>query len=108
MANNNYDVVIVGAGSGGGFLAGQIAPNGSLLSLDAGPSLAGAPNPGKVFFSRRTLATTAATTQREARLVGGVSATNVGAWLRPRTVDRDGFNRASRGSQRTGTSRYRP
>src|SRR5579863_1596636 len=125
--NNTYDVIIVGAGSGGGFLAGQIAQNGSLLILDAGPSFAGAPNPGTGVMSRRVLATqinlgtwipdsktsnhgsvfytypmymdqsnpTAASAQHEAKLVGGGSAINVGAWLRPRAVDWDGFNEAT-------------
>lgn len=124
---NTYDVIIVGAGSGGGFLAGQIAPNCSLLILEAGPSFAGAPNHGTGVLSRRTLATqinlgtwipdskasnhgsvfftypmfmdestpTSSTGQHEARLVGGGSAINVGAWLRPRAVDWDGFNEAT-------------
>ncbi len=124
---NTYDVIIVGAGSGGGFLAGQIAPYCSLLILDAGPSFAGAPNPGTGVLSRRTLSTqinlgtwipdskasnhgsvfytypmymdqsnpTSSTGQHEAKLVGGGSAVNVGAWLRPRAVDWGGFNEAT-------------
>ncbi len=127
---NNYDVIIVGAGSGGGFLAGQIAPNCSLLILEAGPSFAGAPNPGTGVISRRTLATqinlgtwipdskasnhgsvfytypmymdqsnpTSSTGQHEAKLVGGGSAVNVGAWLRPGASDWGGF------SQETGVT----
>jgi choline dehydrogenase-like flavoprotein len=124
---NTYDVIIVGAGSGGGFLAGQIAPNCSLLILDAGPAFAGAANPGTGVLSRRTIATqinlgtwipdskasnhgsvffsypmymdqsnpTSSSSQHEAKLVGGGSAINVGAWLRPRAVDWDGFNQAT-------------
>jgi choline dehydrogenase-like flavoprotein len=124
---NTYDVIIVGAGSGGGFLAGEIAPYCSLLILDAGPSFAGAPNPGTGVLSRRILSTqinlgtwipdskasnhgsvfytypmymdqsnpTSSTGQHEAKLVGGGSAINVGAWLRPRSVDWAGFNEAT-------------
>ncbi|MGA2213996.1 MAG: GMC family oxidoreductase [Bryobacteraceae bacterium] len=124
---NTYDVIIVGAGSGGGFLAGQIAPYCSLLILDAGPSFPGAPNPGTGVLSRRVLSTqinlgtwipdskasihgsvfytypmymdqsnpTSSTGQHEAKLVGGGSAINVGAWLRPRSVDWGGFNEAT-------------
>jgi choline dehydrogenase len=120
---DTYDVIICGAGSGGGFMAGQIAPYGSVLILDAGPSFPEAANPGVGVPSRRTLATQlslgtwipnskasnrgsvffsypmfmdqsnpfARTAQHEARLVGGGSAINVGAWLRPRLVDWDGF-----------------
>jgi choline dehydrogenase-like flavoprotein len=120
---DTYDVIICGAGSGGGFLSGQIAPNASVLILDAGPYFPGDPNPGTGVLNRRILATQVnlgtwlpdskasnhgrlffaypmymdqsnpftATAQREAKLVGGGSAINVGAWLRPRTVDFDGF-----------------
>ncbi len=120
---DTYDVIICGAGSGGGFMAGEIAANGSVLILDAGPYFPEAPNPGVGVPSRRALSTQmnlgtwlpksketnhgdifftypmymdrsnpfASTAQREARLVGGGSAINVGAWLRPRLVDFDGF-----------------
>jgi len=120
---DTYDVIICGAGSGGGFMAGQIAPYGSVLILDAGPSFPEGANPGVGVPSRRKLATQlslgtwipnsktsnrgsvffsypmfmdqsnpfARTAQHEARLVGGGSAINVGAWLRPRLVDWDGF-----------------
>ena len=37
MAEEIYDIIICGAGSGGGFLAGEVAPYGSVLILDAGP-----------------------------------------------------------------------
>jgi choline dehydrogenase len=104
-------------------MAGQIAPNASVLILDAGPHFAEPPNPGTGVLSRRTLSTQMSlgtwipnskasnrgsvffsypmymdqsnpftfTAQHEARLVGGGSAVNVGAWLRPRLVDWDGF-----------------
>jgi choline dehydrogenase-like flavoprotein len=36
---DTYDVIICGAGSGGGFLAGEIAANGSVLILEAGPHI---------------------------------------------------------------------
>ena len=41
-----FDVIIVGAGSGGGFLAGEIASYGSLLILEAGPTTVGVAKPG--------------------------------------------------------------
>jgi choline dehydrogenase-like flavoprotein len=120
---DTYDVIICGAGSGGGFLAGEIAANGSVLILDAGPWFSSAPMPGVGTPERRKIATQmnlgtwlpdskdsphgrlffaypmymdqsnpfATTAQREAKLVGGGSAVNVGAWLRPRLVDWDGF-----------------
>jgi choline dehydrogenase-like flavoprotein len=120
---DTYDVIICGAGSGGGFMAGEIAVNGSVLILDAGPYFPEGANPGTGVPSRRALSTQmnlgtwlpkskesnhgdvfftypmlmdrsnpfAATAQREAKLVGGGSAINVGAWLRPRLVDFDGF-----------------
>jgi choline dehydrogenase-like flavoprotein len=120
---DTYDVIICGAGSGGGFMAGEIAAHGSVLILDAGPSTGGAPNPGVGDPERRKQATQinlgtwlpdskdspagrlffaypmymdqsnpfAATAQREAKIVGGGSAINVGAWLRPRVVDFAGF-----------------
>ncbi len=105
-------------------MAGQIAPNGSVLILDAGPHFAEPANPGTGVLSRRTLSTQmslgtwipsskasnrgsvfysypmymdtsnpfTSTAQHEARIVGGGSAVNVGAWLRPRLVDWDGFS----------------
>jgi choline dehydrogenase-like flavoprotein len=120
---DTYDVIICGAGSAGGFMAGEIAAHGSVLILDAGPFIPGDPNPGVGAPERRKLATQVnlgtwlpadkasnrgdlffaypmymdqsnpflATAQREARLVGGGSAINVGAWLRPRFVDFLGF-----------------
>ncbi len=120
---DTYDVIIVGSGSGGGFLAGEIAQNASVLILEAGPSFAGDPNPGVGSIERRKFATQVnlgkylpsgldstagdafyaysmymdqsnpftASVQREPKLVGGGSAVNVGAWLRPRRVDFDGF-----------------
>jgi choline dehydrogenase len=120
---NTYDVIIVGSGSGGGFLSGQIAPYGSVLIIEAGPGFAGAPNPGTGVLSRREFATQinlgtyipkdltstsgdafyaypmymdqsnpfTASVQREPKVVGGGSFVNVGAWLRPRSVDWTGF-----------------
>ena len=119
-----YDIIICGAGSGGGFLAGEVAPYASVLILDAGPFVAGAPsfgfgsperrkfstqinlgqyqpdtptsNRGSTFFAYPMFMIQAnlinASVQREARLVGGGSAINVGAWVRPRLVDWDGFS----------------
>jgi choline dehydrogenase-like flavoprotein len=117
---DTYDVIICGAGSGGGFIAGEIAANGSVLILDAGNNYYTDPaNPGTGVPSRRALATQmnlgtwlpdskdsphgdiffaypmymdqsnpfSSTAQREARIVGGGSSVNVGAWLRPRAVD---------------------
>jgi choline dehydrogenase-like flavoprotein len=46
MAQQVFDVIIVGAGSGGGFLAGEIASYGSVLILEAGPTTVGTANPG--------------------------------------------------------------
>jgi|GEM_PF-3304022 len=121
---DTYDVIICGSGSGGGFLAGQIAQNASVLIIEAGPYPAGAVNPGVGSPARRTLSTqmnlgtyipnsaasnrgavswsypmymdqsqpSTVTVQREARIVGGGSFINVGAWLRPRLVDWDGFH----------------
>ena len=118
-----FDVIIVGAGSGGGFLAGEIASYGSLLILEAGPTTVGVAKPGfgspetRKFSTQINLGTFQpdnpffnngkaffaipmymiegnqinASTQREPRLVGGGSAVNVGAWVRPRLVDWDGF-----------------
>lgn len=120
---DTYDVIICGAGSGGGFMAGEISAHGSVLILDAGPHFPEEAQPGFGAPERRKLATQinlgtwlpdstesnrgdlfftypmymdqsnpfAATAQREARLVGGGSAINVGAWLRPRLIDFDGF-----------------
>ena len=124
MADQVFDVIIVGSGSGGGFLAGEIASFGSLLILEAGPSTVSTANPG--FGSPLTRQTSTqvnlgwyqpdnvvnpggkgftaypmymieanqinASVQREPRLVGGGSAINVGAWVRPRLVDWDGFS----------------
>ena len=121
---DTYDVIICGAGSGGGFLAGEVAPYGSVLILDAGPYLSETPNPGvgtpqrRAFSTQMNLGTywsdgsnssphskafyaypmymdesapALNTVQREPRLVGGGSHINVGAWVRPRLVDWDGF-----------------
>src|SRR6185503_9990843 len=54
---DTYDVIICGAGSGGGFMAGQIAPNGSVLILDAGPWFSSPPNIGVGSLERRINAT---------------------------------------------------
>lgn len=119
-----YDVIICGAGSGGGFLAGEIAQYGSVLILDAGPFFSEPPNFGvgtpqrRVFSTQINLGTYFSdgsttspnssafyaypmymdasnpalnTVQREPRVVGGGSFVNVGAWVRPRLVDWDGF-----------------
>src|SRR3989441_1724740 len=116
----DYDVIICGAGSGGGFLAGEIAPFASVLILDAGPHVKGTPNPGFGAPDRRKFATqinmgtygpdgvnavnrggaffayplytddsnpASFAVLREARVVGGGSFVNVGAWLRPLAVD---------------------
>jgi len=121
---DTFDVIVCGAGSGGGFLAGEIAAHGSVLILDAGPHIGGAPAYGFGSPERRRLATQinigtyipdgmysvnrgAVTFQyplyaddsnpassvitREARVVGGGSFINVGAWIRPSRVDWDGF-----------------
>src|SRR3954447_1233351 len=120
---DTYDVIIVGAGSGGGFLAGEISPYASVLILDAGPQPGGEPkfgvgsparrkfstqinlgqyqpnNPfdtsGSTFFAYQMYMIEAnqinASVQREARVVGGGSYINCGAWVRPRLVDWDGF-----------------
>lgn len=118
-----YDVIICGAGSGGGFLAGEIAQYGSVLILDAGPFVAATSNPGvgtpesrrystqinlgqylpdtptadagKTFFFYPAFMDQSnplrISPQREARVVGGGSFINCGAWVRPRLVDWDGF-----------------
>src|SRR6185503_15128771 len=111
---DTYDVIICGAGSGGGFLAGEIAANASVLILEAGAHIGGAPNPGVGSPERRKFATqinlgtfipdgmytfgqgavsyqyplfsdasnpTARGITREARVVGGGSFINVGAWI---------------------------
>jgi choline dehydrogenase-like flavoprotein len=121
---DTYDVIICGAGSGGGFLAGEIASHGSVLLLDAGPNIGGAPNIGVGSPERRKFSTqinlgtfipdgmytmntgsdsyqyplysdlsnpNSASITREAKVVGGGSYVNVGAWIRPRKVDWDGF-----------------
>src|SRR6185503_19419627 len=54
---DTYDVIICGAGSGGGFLAGEIAANGSVLILDAGPWFSSDPVPGVGSMERRKLST---------------------------------------------------
>jgi choline dehydrogenase len=117
---DTYDVIICGAGSGGGFLAGEIAAHGSVLILDAGPSTVGTPSPGKgspesrrfstqinlgqfipdgvysintgsTFFAYRSYMDESSPGSfgfsREARVVGGGSHINAGAWVRPRSVD---------------------
>jgi len=119
-----YDVIICGAGAGGGFLAGEIAAKGSVLILDAGPHIKGDVNPGVGSPERRKYSTqitlgnyipdgmyainrgrsffayplyadasnpTSFVVLREARIVGGGSQINVGAWLRPWKIDFDGF-----------------
>lgn len=121
--SDTYDVIICGAGSAGGFMAGEIAAHGSVLILDAGPYFSGEPLHGIGDPERRRLSTQvnlgtwlpadkernhgslffaypmymdqsnpfSATAQREAKIVGGGSSINVGAWLRPRVVDFFGF-----------------
>ncbi len=124
MAAETFDVIICGAGSGGGFLAGEIASKGSLLILDAGPHIGGTPAFGVGSPERRRFSTqitlgmfipdgmysinrgansfqyplyadesnpTSVGVTREARVVGGGSFVNVGAWVRPRAVDWPGF-----------------
>ncbi|MBK9170599.1 MAG: GMC family oxidoreductase [Bryobacterales bacterium] len=119
-----YDIIICGAGSGGGFFAGEVAPYASTLILDAGPHIGGDALPGVGSDERRRFSTqinlgtfvpdgvnsrnagkaffaypiyqdqsnpTSAAIQREARVVGGGSFINVGAWLRPIRVDWEGF-----------------
>jgi choline dehydrogenase-like flavoprotein len=54
---NTYDVIIVGAGSGGGYLAGEISPYCSVLILDAGPHVAGDVNFGVGSLQRRIYST---------------------------------------------------
>lgn len=121
-------MIICGAGSGGGFLAGEIASNCSLLILDAGPHVGGDPRPGYGSEARRRYSTqinlgqyipdgvsavnsgrtffsypifqdesnpASSAVQREAKIVGGGSFINVGAWVRPRLVDWDGFVEAT-------------
>jgi choline dehydrogenase-like flavoprotein len=121
---DTYDVIICGAGSGGGYFAGEVAQYASVLILEAGPYPAGDPNPGVGSPERRKFSTqynlgtfipdgvtsinrgynffaypmymdqsqpASNAVQREARVVGGGSYINVGAWLRPRLVDWDGF-----------------
>ena len=123
MAEEVYDIIICGAGSGGGFFAGEVAPYASVLLLDAGPNVAspgfngfGSParrkvatqinlgnyHPDNPFFNRGALFYSYpmymieanpinASIAREARVVGGGSYINVGAWIRPRRIDWDGF-----------------
>jgi len=125
---DTYDVIICGAGSGGGFLAGEIAAHGSLLILEAGPHIAGDPNYGVGSPDRRKFSTqinlgtyipdgiysmntgsatyqyplyadqsvpTSQVITREARVVGGGSFINVGAWIRPRAIDWPDFAKAT-------------
>src|SRR5687767_5651659 len=54
---DTYDVIICGAGSGGGFMAGEIAANASVLILDAGPHITGEPDPGVGAPNRRRYST---------------------------------------------------
>src|SRR4051794_10762621 len=54
---DNYDVIICGAGSGGGFLAGEVAEHGSTLILDAGPWFSAEAKPGVGVPERRKVAT---------------------------------------------------
>ena len=122
---DTYDVIICGSGSGGGYLAGEIANNGSVLILEAGPAFGGTPNYGVGSPERRKIATqialgtfipdgiytfgnggtswqyplqadksnpTSTGVTREGRVVGGGSTVNVGAWIRPRAIDWDGFS----------------
>ena len=121
---DTYDVIICGAGSGGGFLAGEIAAHGSVLILDAGPYISGPMIPGFGHGARRRFSTqinlgtfipdgvnsinqgsdafqyplyadesnpNSSSLTREARVVGGGSFINAGAWIRPRRIDWDGF-----------------
>src|SRR3989449_7699377 len=57
MAEEIYDIIICGAGSGGGFLAGEIAPYASVLILDAGPYVDGTLKPGIGSPERRKFST---------------------------------------------------
>src|SRR5437868_2570070 len=54
---DTYDVIIVGAGSGGGFISGEIAANASVLILEAGPHITGDPMPGFGAPNRRRYST---------------------------------------------------
>ena len=123
MAVEEFDVIVCGAGSGGGFFAGEVAPYASVLILEAGPHITGEPNYGVGSPERRRFSTQinlgtyfpdstrsnrgaaffsypmymseasplAVSVQREGRVVGGGSFINVGAWIRPRLIDWDGF-----------------
>ena len=121
---DTYDVIIVGSGSGGGFLAGEVAPHASVLILEAGPATVGDPAPGfgsplsrrtstqinlgqyipdgvsainsgKLFYNYPIYMDQSnpvfSAVQREAKIVGGGSQINVGAWIRPLAVDFEGF-----------------
>lgn len=121
---SEYDVIVCGTGSGGGFFAGEVASFGSTLMLDAGPYIGGDPSPGFGSPERRRFSTQinlgmfipdgmysigrgeaffayplfpnfsnpdSFIALREARVVGGGSYINVGAWVRPRLVDWDEF-----------------
>ena len=56
---DTYDVIICGAGAGGGYLAGEIAANGTVLLLDAGPHVGAgeAMSPGIGSPTRRKFST---------------------------------------------------
>ncbi|OFV98810.1 MAG: hypothetical protein A3F68_13470 [Acidobacteria bacterium RIFCSPLOWO2_12_FULL_54_10] len=121
---SEYDIIICGSGSGGGFLAGEVAPHASVLILESGPKTVGTPDPGvgspesrrastqinvgtyipdgvtsinrgKYFYSYPIYLDqsnpTFASNQREARIVGGGSHINAGAWIRPFAGDFAGF-----------------
>ena len=125
---DTFDVIICGAGSGGGYLAGEIAAHGSVLILDAGPYIRGPMIPGYGAMQRRKFSTqinlgtfipdgvnsinqgtdafqyplyadesnpSSVAMTREARVVGGGSYINAGAWIHPRRVDWDGFAEAT-------------
>jgi choline dehydrogenase-like flavoprotein len=54
---DTYDIIIVGAGSGGGFISGEIAANASVLILEAGPHITGDAMPGFGAPNRRRYST---------------------------------------------------